>query len=74
MYCCNTQLHPRPFRLRWRVYYWNHRPMCRQCYKFYCSNIRVVRPAPPSRPKPARRTSIVRRSSFSQFLKRTWGW
>jgi hypothetical protein len=72
MYCSNTALHPRPFKLRWRVYWWAGRPMCKRCYRFFCSNIRVVRPAP--KPKPARSTSIVRRSSFSQFLKRTWEW
>jgi hypothetical protein len=72
MYCSNTSLHPRPFKLRWRVYYWNNRPMCKRCYRFFCKNIRVVRPAP--QPKPARSASIVRRSSFSQMLKRTWGW
>jgi hypothetical protein len=48
MYCSNTALHPRPFKLRWRVYYWNHRPLCKRCYTFFCQNIRVVRtPKPP---------------------------
>ena len=42
LYCSNTMLHHRPKRLQ-RVYYWNHRPMCRSCYQHYCRNIRVTR-------------------------------
>jgi hypothetical protein len=70
MYCSNTQLHPRPFRLRWRVYWWNHRPMCRKCYRFFCQNIRVVR-TPKPRPMPPRPRSpqYVSRRLFARWLR-----
>jgi hypothetical protein len=64
MYCSNTALHPRPFKLRWRVYYWNHRPLCKRCYTFFCQNIRVVRT-----PKPPPRRIVVKQDVFSRFLR-----
>jgi len=42
-YCTNTVLHNnRPYPLYHpRVYYWNHKPMCRRCYDHYCANVYV---------------------------------
>jgi hypothetical protein len=41
--CSNTILHPKPFYLNKKIYWWNGRPMCKRCYAHYCKNIRVVR-------------------------------
>jgi hypothetical protein len=43
VHCSNTILHPKPFYLNRRIYWWNGKPMCKRCYAHYCKNIRVMR-------------------------------
>lgn len=43
LYCSNKLLHPRPFLLKKRVYWWGGKALCRRCYRHYTANIHVCR-------------------------------
>lgn len=29
-------------QIRGKVYNWNHRPMCKRCYRYFCKRVRVI--------------------------------
>jgi len=37
----NCSVHNKP--IRGKVHFWNHRPMCANCYRHHCANIHLVR-------------------------------
>jgi hypothetical protein len=41
--CSNTILHPKPFYLNKKIYWWGGKPMCRRCFRPYSQNIRLIR-------------------------------
>jgi hypothetical protein len=43
VYCSNRLLRPKPFLLKWKIYWWAGRPVCKQCHRHYTANIRVIR-------------------------------
>jgi hypothetical protein len=44
----NCSVHNKP--IRGKVHFWNNRPMCTNCYRHHCVNIRLVRKPRPSSP------------------------
>jgi hypothetical protein len=29
--------------IRGKAFRWNHRPMCKRCYRYFCARVRVIR-------------------------------